>query len=313
MRKRYSEADKRACRLLLQALDRSYYLESLNFHPFPWQKAVANSRRKRKVINGARQSGKSTIVAGIPAHAARFYPGSLSIIGAPTEHQAKETMTKVINFCKADPDYPELRKCSTEEVELVNGSRIIVRAATSNAFRGYSCPRVIMLDEASRIEEEAYTSGARPMLTDNPDCELFLISTPFGREGFFYNAMTSTRNWERYEIRSPYMVVGAGSDKGLDPYMPEDEYIGLMSKQGIRAWYSPRHKDYSFQLEQLAEMGSMQYRQEYCCEFVEKNGQVFTYDEIAAMFDEGGDVSTLNDSYTSSDLETMDFLGRSIG
>lgn len=281
----------------LQALDRSYYIETLGFRCFEWQAEVLRSQARRKVIDGARQSGKSTIVSGIPAHTARFIPESISIIGAPTENQANETMQKVLQFIRRDPDYPDLRKCSNEEIQLDNGSRIIVRTAKSDTFRGYSCPRCIILDEASRIEEDAYTSGARPMLTDNPDGELYLISTPFGREGFFYKAFTGDGEedeWDRYAVRSPYHVEGSGSEIHLVEYMPEEEYRASMSERGIKAWFSPRHKDYAFQREQLREMGKLQYLQEYEGEFIEKAGQVFGYDDINAMFQEGQQIQAWN-------------------
>lgn len=282
---RLSEESKLYAKTLLQALDRSYYLKSLGFTCFDWQIDVLKSQAKRKVINGARQSGKSTVVSAVPAHTARFYPGSISIIGAPTENQANETMKKVIAFIDIDPDYPALKKCSTEEVELENGSRIIVRTAKSDTFRGYSCPRVIILDEASRIEEDAYTSGARPMLTDNPNGELYLISTPFGKEGFFFEAMNDTSGvWSRWNIRSPYTVVGTGTEAHLEEYMTSSEFEKMGESKGVKNYFSPRHRDLSFQSEQLMEMGIMQYRQEYETLFIEKQGQVFSYDEIQDMF-----------------------------
>lgn len=284
----YTASDIILAKTLLQALDRSYYVKSLGFSCFEWQKDVLKDTSKRKVINGARQSGKSTIVAAVPAHTARFYPGSISIIGAPTENQANETMSKVISFIARDKNYPRLRKCSNEEVQLENGSRIIVRTAKSDTFRGYSCPRVIILDEASRIEDEAYTSGARPMLTDNPDGELYLISTPFGQEGFFYAAMhDTTGTWRKWNIRSPYTVVGTGTEAHLEQLESEEEFQKEGAKEGIRCFFSPRHRDLQFNAEQLAEMKTMQYRQEYETLFIEKQGQVFSYEEISDMFRRG--------------------------
>ena len=280
---------------LLQYMDRDFYMRSLGFKNFPWQKIVVNSKAKRKVVNGARQAGKSSVVAGVPAHTARFYKESLSIIGAPTENQANETMLKVMSFIKQDPDYPALRKCSTEEIQLVNGSRIIVRTAKSGTFRGYSKPRVIILDEASRIETEAYTSGVRPMLTDNPECELILISTPFGREGFFYDAMNTGSFWERFEVRSPFRPVSTENGLVLMPYLDEEEYRRERAERNIKAWYSPRHKDFDFQQEQLEEMHESQYLQEYDCEFIEKSGQVFSYEAIERMFSSGEHVILLDE------------------
>ena len=69
-------------------LSRDRYIESLGWRPFAWQSQVLQSRHKRKLINGARQSGKSTIVSSVPCHTAKYYPKSLSIVLAPTEAQA---------------------------------------------------------------------------------------------------------------------------------------------------------------------------------------------------------------------------------
>lgn len=277
-----------------QGRDRAFYLYTLGFRAFDWQKEIANLKARRLIINGARQIGKSTIVSMIPAHTARFYPGSLSMIGAPTENQAVETMRKVMQFIALDKDYPALKRNSTEEIELVNGSRILVRSANSDTFRGYSMPRVIILDEASRVTDEAYTSGVRPMLTDNPNCELILISTPYGREGFFYEAFTNgNKSWYRAEVRSPFQPVGAGSEMTLEPYLDLKDYRARLASRGIHAWYSPRHMDYDFQLDQLSEMKVQQYLQEYCVEFVEKSGQVFKYDEIEDAFNAGKGIKLL--------------------
>lgn len=277
-----------AKKAILQAKFCDFYLESIGFKVYKWQRAVLNDKSKRKIILAARQSGKSTIVAGTIVHIARFEPGSLCIIGAPTENQAAETMHKVLSFMRADPDYPATKKCSIEEVELKNGSRIIVRTAKSDTFRGYSQPRVILLDEASRIEEMAYISGARPMLTNNPKGELIIISTPNGQQGFFYNAFFSKQgNWSKYLIRSPYQPAIAAMDGmyTLTPYTEDREFWKQQqAEQGVKAYFSPRHKEYDLQLEQLSEMGTRQYQQEYCCDFVEAAGQVFTFDEIAGMF-----------------------------
>lgn len=276
-----------AKKAILQAKFCDFYLESIGFEVYNWQRAVLNDKSKRKIILAARQSGKSTIVAGKIVHIARFEPGSLCIIGAPTENQAAETMHKVLSFMRADPDYPAAKKCSIEEVELTNGSRIIVRTAKSDTFRGYSAPRIILLDEASRIEEMAYISGARPMLTNNPNGELILISTPNGQQGFFYNAFFSKQgNWSKYFIRSPYQPsLAMDGMYTLTPYTEDRNYWRQQqAERSVKAYFSPRHKEYDLQLEQLSEMGVKQYQQEYCCDFVEAAGQVFTFDEIAGMF-----------------------------
>lgn len=267
---------------LLYTLSPNAYIKSLGFTPFMWQSDILSSWFSRKVINGARQSGKSTIISSKPCHKAKFFPGSLSIILAATEKQAVEDMEKIKDFICLDAQYPLVIRDSDSLIELSNKSRVLVVPATEKAARGYSAPDIIILDEASRIEDGVYRSGVIPMLTDNEKCELLAISSPNGRAGFFFKANQSLR-WERYEVRSPWDVLDL--DMRLVPAMTEKKYQNLKMKEEIRSYYSPRHKNLEEQQNNLEEMGPLMYRQEYCCEFVEPEDQVFNYDDIAAAFE----------------------------
>lgn len=271
---------------LLYTLSPLRYIQSLGFKPFPWQAQIITSHHKRKHINGARQAGKSTIISSKPCHKARFFPGSLSVILAATEKQAVEDMERVKDFMSRDPHYPDIVRDSDSLVELSNKSRLLVVPATEKAARGYSSPDIIMLDEDSRIDDMVYKSGVRPMLTDNEKCEICAISTPNGRIGHFYNASRTAR-WERYLIRSPWEI----DDASITLFAAEPEMVFRKhwAKQGVIAYYSPRHAIKSEQQENLEEMGALMYRQEYLCEYVEPEDQVFSYDEVERMFKRGAE------------------------
>lgn len=275
-----------AYKFAVYGLSRSRYVQAIGVddyggQPFQWQMDILNSDHKRKVINGARQSGKSTIVSSIPCHRARFYPKSLSIIVASTERQAQEDMEKINDYIARDEFYPKIVRNSDSLIELANRSRIVVVPGTEKSARGYSSPDIIILDECSRIDDIVFQSGIMPMLTDNEKCELLLISTPNGKSGFFHNACQS-ETWERYEVRSPWDVSVDGW--GLVEAIDEDKYRREREKRGITAYYSYRHRIFSEQMGNLDEMGRDMFKQEYCCEFVEPNEQVFSYDEIDAIF-----------------------------
>ena len=262
-------------------LSRSRYVRSLGFPAFDWQIIVLESTHKRKHILGARQCGKSTIVTVCPCHRARFFPKSLSIILGATEPQAREDMEKVKDFISRDQDYPKIIRDSDSLLELANGSRIVVVPATEKSARGYSSPDIIILDEASRIEDPVFKSGIMPMLTNNEKCELIQISTPNGKRGFFHKSSENER-WERIIVRSPWDVSEDGWS--LVEAISEHEFKSIMARRGVQAYYSPRHCIFDEQLGNLQEMGRDMYKQEYCCEFVEPNEQVFSYDEISAIF-----------------------------
>ena len=265
---------------LLHALSPYHYVRSLGFQPYKWQEAILKSSHKRKSINGARQAGKSTIVSAKPCQIAKYNPESVSLIVAATEYQAFLDMEKVKDFIAHDPQYPKLTRNSDRLIILENGSWIMVVPATEKAARGPSAPRLILLDEASRIEDVVYRSGIIPMLTENPDCELINISTPNGRMGFFFNSQNNPK-WERYEVKSPWEVIDL--EYRLVEAQPEEEYQRACKEKGIFGFYSPRHMNKEEQEFNLGEMGSLMYRQEYGVQFVEPEDQVFGYDEIERM------------------------------
>ena len=270
---------------LIGMLSCKEYVRTMRFNPFPWQDAVLGSRRKRKIILAARQSGKSTIVSTRPCHKAKYKERSLSVVLAATEKQAVEDMEKIKGFIQSDTTFPQIVRSSDSLIKLENDSRIVVVPATEKAARGYSKPDFVLLDEASRIDDIVYTSGIKPMFTDNPDGELDLLSTPAGKIGFFFEIWDhGPATWEKYMIRSPWQPKETDSGLSLVQYMQEAAFVAKCKEKGIHyACFSPRHMRFEEQLENLMEMGSLMYRQEYCCEFVETVDTVFSYDEIRRL------------------------------
>lgn len=287
-------------------LSRVDYVKQLGFKPFDWQARILRSTGKRIIINAARQSGKSTIVSSLPCHIAKYKKKSLSIVLAPTEKQAGEDMEKIKGFIQSDPTYPKVDRSSDSLIKLENGSRIVVVPATEKAARGYSCPDLVLIDEASRVENIVYTSGVKAMFTDNPDGVLVLLSTPAGKDGFFYEIWNNkSPSWERYEIRSPWNPENTSHGIDLGSHIPEQEYIQQKAALGIIACYSPRHQRETEQRDNLLEMGSLMYRQEYCCEFVETVDTVFSYEEIERMFQ--ADIESLEQDTIGTAPDDIDF------
>jgi len=84
-------------------------------------------------------------------------------------------------------------------------------------------------------------------------------------------------------IRSPWQI-DTSDNWHLIPYIDEKKFSRQMQERGVKAWYSPRHFNFDEQEENLEKMGKQQYQQEYCCEFVEQEDMVFSYDDIERAF-----------------------------
>ena len=294
---------------LMMGLCKDAYLESIGFRLFPWQRAVLRDQATRITICGARQSGKSTILSGVCCHTAKYRPKSLSVILAPTKLQASEDIGKVRDFMTRDPDYPAVRRSGAEEIVLENGSRILVLTATDTAARGFSKPAVVLFDEASRIDDSVY-DAVRPMITGSRTSVIYEISTPFGRKGFFYDHFSRIGAQEkkikrsRYLVKAPWQVIRTTGKPTL-------ARIPLEEIEGVHCFFSPRHEDETEQLEALDQMKEMQYRQEYGCEFVDAEDQVFRQDLIDAMFafDSKAEISAPMDDIGVGEPADIDFSG----
>lgn len=269
---------------LKYSINPAAYLQSLGERLFDWQDAVMRDNARRIVIDGARQAGKSTIMSGIVCHHAKFFPGSLSVILAPTLKQAQEDMGKIVGFIAKDMSYPRLLKNNSEEIKLSNNARILVLTATDDAARGFSNPDIILFDEASRIDDSVY-NAVRPMITNNPFARIYEISTPNGKKGFFYNHYHKSKDWSRYRVRAPWFPVETSSGLALMEYKPT-----LTEMNDPHFFFSPRHYDKMEQLEALEDMKMRQYEQEYCTEFVDAEDQVFAQDLIKAAFESKVDI-----------------------
>jgi hypothetical protein len=83
-------------------------------------------------------------------------------------------------------------------LELLNGSRIVTLPGTEKTIRGYSGVSLLVVDEASRVEDALYYS-IRPMLAVSGG-SLVMLSTPYGRRGAFFEEWTEGEGWERYRV-----------------------------------------------------------------------------------------------------------------
>lgn len=286
---------------LIDTLDPTEYLRRLDYDPYVWQVFVLEAIKQgytRIHINGVRQGGKSTVTAGVPAYVSKIEK-ALSLIYAPSDDQSKDDIERVKEFIYRDESYPPLVLDSREHIKLPNGSYVRAHTSTAKTKRGKSMPRVIVFDEAAYIEDPLYKT-VRPMLTENPTCVVIALSSPNGRDGWFYRASKSKR-WLRIMVKAPWDLNEYGE---LVEAEPEEKFQKRMLAKGIHAFYSPRHRDVEFMLEELDEHGERWFRQEYLCEYVEPEDLVFDYDDVERMFGQKVDPIGM-DRLPEADLDAL--------
>jgi hypothetical protein len=120
----------------------------------PWQERLLRSEAPRVLMNCARQTGKSTTAGVLALHQALAVPGSLVLILAPAERQAKELFSKVAEAYRALGHPVPADSYRKLGAQLANGSRIEALPGTEKTIRGFSGASLLIVDEASRVAEE---------------------------------------------------------------------------------------------------------------------------------------------------------------
>ena len=154
--------------------------ERLGFVADAVQERVLRAGVSRGILNCTRQWGKSTVVAVKAVHHAFTRPGSLVVVCSPSLRQSAE-------FCKKAGRMLGLLgiRVKGTSIELPNGSRIVGLPGNEDTSRGYSGATMLLIDEAARVSDEMY-AAVKPMLATTGG-EMWLMSTPHGKRGFFYN------------------------------------------------------------------------------------------------------------------------------
>ncbi len=173
--------------------------DRLGFHPDPVQARVLDPTVRRGILNCCRQWGKSTTVAVRAVQRAYHHPESLTLVASPSARQSAEFVRKAAAFLRLLGIRPRGDGDNQISLLLPNGSRIVGLPGKETTIRGFSNVSLLLIDEASRVPDELY-GALRPMIATDPRASIWLMSTPNGRQGFFYDEWISTTvNWLRIE------------------------------------------------------------------------------------------------------------------
>jgi hypothetical protein len=170
----------------------------LGLRPDERQEEVLRSEAKRGILLCTRQWGKSTIAAAKGVHRAFTRPESLVLVASPTYRQSGELVRKAAGMMRR-LGLPA-RGDGGPDASLVfpNGSRIVGLPGIEGTVRGLSAASLLLIDEASRVHDGMY-KALRPMLAVG-DGDLWMMSTPWHRRGFFYEAWEHGADWMKVKV-----------------------------------------------------------------------------------------------------------------
>lgn len=229
-----------------------------------WQKDFLGTKGD-KILNCGRQIGKSEICGEDAGEFATSHPKVNVLMIAPTERQSYLLFDKTYNWIYANHRNLIKRgkdRPTKSKIQLKNGSTIwcLPTGLSGTGIRGLTVHR-LYADEASRIPEEVWVAVTPMLLTTGGD--MILLSTPFGRQGFFYDVLINKdeafNTFTRFETTSLKVI--------------EEREI-------CESWTEIQRTKAIEKIEQAkARMTTMQFQQEYEGRFVDDINQFFS-DEL---------------------------------
>ena len=108
------------------------------------------------------------------------------VVLSPSARQSGELIRKASEFVQRMGIQPRGYGDNERSLLFPNGSRIVGLPGKEGTVRGFSAVSLILIDESARVRDDLY-KAVRPMLAVGGG-DLWLLSTPAGKRGFFYEA-----------------------------------------------------------------------------------------------------------------------------
>ena len=153
-------------------------------------------------INKSRQIGLTEIVLRIVQyHAFHKYKGGKILIIAGTREKTTKT---VINRLKMlfNNIHSTLKEDRNDlRLVLKNGTEIEGKPSNSEAIRGETKIKAVVVDEAAHfalVDDSVVLDAIEPILHTNKS-DIFLVSTPRGQRGFFYDLAIKENDYKKLQ------------------------------------------------------------------------------------------------------------------
>ena len=152
-------------------------------------------------VNKSRQIGFTELILRILAYRCfnKYAGGNILIIAGTRELTAKVIMQRFKNLFYNISH--EIVNSSDISLELRNGTVITAYPSNSDSIRGLTKISSIFLDEAAHfnlIDDSKVMDAVQP-IADTNKSDLFMISTPNGPKGFFYDIYITDNDFLKFE------------------------------------------------------------------------------------------------------------------
>lgn len=228
----------------------------LDFILDAWQKDVLAAEGNLCICSG-RQVGKSRVIAIKTGEYIANHEKKKVLVVSITEDQAELMIQKVL--IHLHDNYPKLiakgkNKPTKHVVRLTNGSEVRSKAVGQYGLGILGLTIDVLVPDEAAYMPEAIWAAATPMLLTTGG-QIWLLSTPNARSGYFYDAYTDPRmGFKTFHVNSEEVAEARP-----------------MPLKRLMLDYLAREKQ---------RMTALQYAQQYLAQFLEELGQLFPDDLI---------------------------------
>lgn len=167
--------------------------------PDPWQAQALRSQARRTLFLCSRSAGKSQTAAAIALREALLNPPALVLLLSRSLRQSGELFRERLLPLWHGLGQPERLRAPTRlELSLANGSRVVSLPENEQSIRGFNGVRLLVIDEAARVSDDLYRA-VRPMVATSRGA-ILILSTAFGKRGFFFDLWEKGQAWDRYKV-----------------------------------------------------------------------------------------------------------------
>lgn len=260
-----------------------------------WQKDCINHRGDKLLCTG-RRVGKTYILARGAVDRMIEKPKTRVLLFSLTEEQAMLIVSMAKEYLlEADPTQLKKKNTDTNKktLSLKNGSVMRCRAAgdTGDSGRGFEAD-ILIVDEAARMGK-FFWIAVRPIILMSAG-EIWLGSTPFGKQGYFWEMFNEAYNLNLPQAR--FKVFYTTTEKVINE---RELTVDWTEERKIKALATLEADKRT--------MSKLEYGQEYQGLFMEDLQQFFTDDLIkkAQCVERLGGVIQDKDYYLGQDIARM--------
>ena len=251
------------------------------FQPYKYQEDMVEAIQNNygTVVAKGRQLGCSETATSYMLWRACREPGFLGVVLSKGQADTANLCKRARMMADSNPELIELATKNLTDLRIVGGGRILFRPATPNGVRGLESVSMLFFDEIAFIPsiDLLYTAAMPSTEMCGSDARILMMSTPYGRNGFFYERLVSG-NGNRDLLEEAEKCRAEGSD-GVRSWVDENGWAKVLLHWRAHPIYSsdPNYIETTMKRKQMTETTA---RQEYDLAFSDSDVTVFPAEAV---------------------------------